>query len=266
MEGLAGVVSSAQLGPSGFEYGLAREIMTNEVNAVIEGAKNAGATEFVISDSHGNGQNILINKLPKDVQLVRSWPRHLSMMAGIDESFDGVILLGYHVSTNYKNGVRAHTFSSTKLTDVKINGSSVSEAAMSAIIAGHYNVPVIMVTGDDKTIEETKMFLGDIEGAIVKWAYSYESAKTITPAAAIDIIKSTTEKAVRRIKEFKPYKIEYPVQFEVSFKNYRPSEILNYLSIVERTDSHSIKFIGKDILEVSDFFTFIMTYSSDIDP
>ena len=83
---------------------------------------------------------------------------------------------------------------------------------------------------------------------------------------SIDIIKSTTEKAVRRIKEFKPYKIEYPVQFEVSFKNYRPSEILDYLSIVERTDSHSIKFIGKDILEVSDFFTFIMTYSSDIDP
>lgn len=266
MEGLAGVVSAEQLGPSGFEYGLAREIMTREVNAAIEGAVKAGATEFVISDSHGNGQNLLIEKLPKDVLIVRSWPRHLSMMAGIDETFDGVIFLGYHVSTNSKEGVRAHTFSSAKLTDVKINMASVSEAAYNAIIAGHYNVPVIMVSGDDKTIEETRRFLGDIEGAVVKWAYSYESAKTLTPEAALDIIKSTSEKAVKKIKEFKPYKVKYPVQLDVSFKNYRPSEILDYLSIVERTDSHSIRFVGKDIIEVADFFTFIMTYSSDINP
>jgi len=266
MEGLAGVVSAEQLGPSGFEYGLAREIMTREVNAAIEGAVKAGATEFVISDSHGNGQNLLIEKLPKDVLIVRSWPRHLSMMAGIDETFDGVIFLGYHVSTNSKEGVRAHTFSSTKLTDVKINMASVSEAAYNAIIAGHYNVPVIMVSGDDKTIEETRRFLGDIEGAVVKWAYSYESAKTLTPEAALDIIKSTSEKAVKKIKEFKPYKVKYPVQLDVSFKNYRPSEILDYLSIVERTDSHSIRFVGKNIIEVADFFTFIMTYSSDINP
>src|SRR5215468_10110180 len=70
MEGVAGVVTADQLLPQGFEYGRFREFMTNEVNAACEGAFAAGATEIVISDSHGNGENLLVEKLPKNVTLV----------------------------------------------------------------------------------------------------------------------------------------------------------------------------------------------------
>jgi D-amino peptidase len=159
MEGLAGAVTKHQLGPDGFEYGKFREIYTNEILAAINGARKAGATEFVVSDSHGNGQGILIDKLPKDVLVIRSWPRRFGMMAGIDETFDGAILLGYHTGTTNKEGVRAHTFSSAKLTDVKVNNQSFTEGAYSAMFAGHFNVPVIMVTGDDKVVEEKKGYL-----------------------------------------------------------------------------------------------------------
>ena len=82
MEGLTGAVTSEQLGPSGFEYQRFREFMTEEVLAAIRGARAAGATEFLVSDSHGNGQNLLIDRFPKDVQIVRSWPRPLGMMGG----------------------------------------------------------------------------------------------------------------------------------------------------------------------------------------
>ena len=99
MEGVTGAVTGEQLGPGGFEYERFRQFMTNEVNAAIDAARAAGATEFVVSDSHGNGQNLLIDQLPADVTIVRSWPRPLSMMAGIDETFDGVIFIGYHAST-----------------------------------------------------------------------------------------------------------------------------------------------------------------------
>src|SRR4030095_9992117 len=84
MEGVAGVVTPDQLGPPGFEYKRFRGFMTNEVLAAIEGARAAGATEFLVSDSHGNGENLLIERFPKDVQIVRSGPRPLSMMQGID--------------------------------------------------------------------------------------------------------------------------------------------------------------------------------------
>ncbi|HEX6045968.1 MAG TPA: M55 family metallopeptidase, partial [Pyrinomonadaceae bacterium] len=89
MEGVVGVVSNEQLGPQGFEYARFREFMTQEVNAAIEGAIAAGATEIVVSDSHGNGQNLLIEKLRNTVLVVRSWPRPLGMMQGIDETFAG---------------------------------------------------------------------------------------------------------------------------------------------------------------------------------
>ena len=109
MEGVVGVVTNEQLGPTGFEYQRFREFMTQEVNAAIEGALAGGATQIVVSDSHGNGQNLLIEKLPRDVLLVRSWPRPLMMMQGIDASFAGAVFIGYHAGTTNMEGVRAHT-------------------------------------------------------------------------------------------------------------------------------------------------------------
>ncbi len=143
--------------------------MTQEVNAAIEDAIEAGATEIVVSDSHGNAQNLLIEKLPKNTLLVRGFPRPLVMMQGIDATFDGVIFLGYHSGTTNPQGVRAHTMSSARLADVRLNNFSMSEGGFNAAIAGHFNVPIIMVSGDDAAVKEVNALLGDVEGAVVKW-------------------------------------------------------------------------------------------------
>ena len=266
MEGVVGVVTGDQLGPQGFEYQRFRDFMTQEVNAAIEAAFEAGATEIVVSDSHGNGQNLLIEKLPKNILLVRSWPRPLMMMQGIDETFAGAIFIGYHTGTTNPQGVRAHTISSARLADVQLQGVSVSEAGINAAIAGHFNVPVIMVSGDDAVVKETTALLGDVEGATVKWASGFHSAKTLMPEAAYQLIREKVKKAIGRIRDFKPYKLKAPIRLDVRFKNYRPSEMLSYLSIVERTDAHSIKFTGKDMIEVSKFLEFIVTYEPSLEP
>ena len=266
MEGVVGVVTADQLTPMGFEYERFRQIMTQEANAAIEAAFAAGATEVTVSDSHGNAENLLIEKLPKNVLLVRGFPRPLEMMQGIDETFDGVIFIGYHASTTNPQGVRAHTFSSARLADVRLNNVSMSEGSFNAAVAGHFNVPVIMVSGDDAAVKEVTTAVGDIEGAIVKWNYGFHSAKTMMPEAAYDLIREKVKTAMARIKSFKPYKVKTPVQLDVRFKNYRPSELLSYLSIVERTDSHSIRFIGKDMIEVSKFIGFITNYEPGLEP
>ncbi len=266
MEGVVGAVTAEQLGPTGFEYQRFREFMTQEVNAAIEAAFEAGATEIVVSDSHGNGQNLLIEKLPKNILLVRAFPRPLMMMQGIDATFDGVIFLGYHSSTTNPQGVRAHTMSSARLADVRLNNISMSEGGVNAAIAGHFNVPVIMVSGDDAAVKEVTALLGDVEGAVVKWNYGFHSAMTMMPEAAYALIREKVKKAIGRIKEFKPYKLKTPVQLDVRFKNYRPSEVLSYLSIVERTDAHSIRFMGKDMIETSKFMEFILTYEPGLEP
>ena len=266
MEGVVGAVTSEQLGPDGFEYQRFREFMTAEVNAAIDAARAAGATGFVISDSHGNGQNLLIEKLPDDVKIVRSWPRELGMMEGIDNTFDGVIFIGYHASTTNTQGVRAHTMSSANVTALRLNGISMSEGSMNAAIAGHFGVPVIMVSGDDVAVAENQAVIGDIEGAVVKWAKGFHSALTLTPDAAYEVIGATTRSAMDQIDRFKPYVLKTPIELELQLKHYQPVELLAYLPNVEKIDSHTIKFVGKDMIEISKFLRVVLGYRVDLQP
>src|SRR6266550_5778877 len=141
MEGITGVVQPAQLGPEGFEYGRAREWMTAEVNAAIAGIRASGPAEIVVCDSHGNGQSVLIDRLPEDVRIVRGFPRPLEMMQGIDESFAAAVFIGYHGSEWTANAVRGHTISSARLLGIKLR-MEVSEGIYNAALAGQFGVPV----------------------------------------------------------------------------------------------------------------------------
>jgi len=268
MEGITGVASVDQLSPGSFEYERAREWMTGEVLAAIQGARDAGATEFVISDSHGNGESLLIDRFPTDVPvtIVRSFPRPLGMMEGVDSSFAAAIFIGYHASTSSTTGVRAHTISSALLTRIALNGISMSEAGINAAIAAQYGVPVVMLTGDDAIVAETKARLGPIEGVAVKRAIGFHSTATLTPEAARRLIREHAANAVRRRGEMKPYVMTRPITLEVSFKNYRPVELLGYLPNVQRIDSHTVRYVARDMVDVSKFIEFITSYDPTLAP
>jgi D-amino peptidase len=266
MEGVGGVVTGEQLGPTGFEYGRFREFMTREALSAVEAARKAGATEIVVADSHGNGQNLLIEQFPPDVRLIRSWPRRLGMVAGIDAAVDAAIFIGYHAGTNNATGVRAHTFSSANLTRVALNGTNVTEGSWNAAIAGHFNVPIVMMSGDDAAIAEVRKAVGDIEAAETKRSLGFHSALTLTPQAAAGLIGQRVTAALGRLQDFKPLKVETPVVVEVSFKNYMPAEVLAYLPLFERTDSHSVRFRARDMAEASTIMSFIGDYRPDITP
>jgi D-amino peptidase len=240
--------------------------MTQEVLSAIRGARAAGATEILISDSHGNGQNLLLDELPPDVTVVRSWPRPLMMMEGIDSSFDAAIFIGYHSGTTNPDGVRAHTMSSGRLADIRLNGQSVPEGGINAAIAGHFGVPVVMVSGDDAAVAQVSHVVGDIEGAVVKWNNSFHSARTLVPEAAYRLIEEKVTTALRRLGDFEPVVLEAPVTLDVRFKNYRPSQLLAYLPIVERTDAHSIRYVGEDMVAVSMFLEFMLSYNAGLEP
>jgi D-amino peptidase len=266
MEGVAGVVTADQLGPSGFEYERFRHFMTNETLAAIRAAKEAGAGEIVVSDSHGNGENLLIEEFPKDVRIVRAWPRHGGMMAGLDSSFSAAMFIGYHASTTNPKGVRAHTFSSAHYARVTLNGNAVTEGEYNAAYAGAKGVPVIFVSGDDAATEEIKPRLGAIETVETKKTLGFHSAETLTPAASCDKIYAGVKSAFSRLHDFKPYVIKTPVTLEITFKNYTPAELLSYLRSVQRVDSHTIRFVGKDMDEIDDFEEFVGNYSADLAP
>ncbi|MGH7500942.1 MAG: M55 family metallopeptidase [Longimicrobiales bacterium] len=266
MEGVTGVVTSEQLGPTGFEYQRAREWMTAEVLAAIEGVRAAGATEIVVADAHGNGQNLLIDRLPDDVTVIRSWPRPLMMMEGIDSTFDAVLFIGYHSATTNPEGVRAHTISSANLAGVHLNGTAMAESGINAAIAGHFGVPVVMISGDDAAVREAQALIGPIEGAEVKRGISFHAAATLTPAAGQVLIRDKARAALARRGALRPYIVRAPLNLEVTFKNYRPAEMLAYLPIVERVNAHTIRFTAQDMVTISRFLEFMATYCPDIQP
>lgn len=266
LEGVTGAVTPEQLGPDGFEYGRFREFMTDEALAAIDGAREAGATHIVVADAHGNGQNLLIERFPDDVEIVRSWPRPLHMVEGIDEGFDAAFFLGYHAAATNTEGVRAHTFSSANYAAVVLNGTPMSEGGMNAAIAGHFGVPVALVTGDDVTVAEMEELLGDVEGVAVKEALGFHSARTLTPAEGQRRIREAARRALERLDDFEPYELDGPPVLELTFKNYRPAEVLAYLPIVERPSDRTIRYEGADMVEISRFLQFVGNYRSDLSP
>lgn len=266
MEGIAGVVTGEQLGPSGFEYQRAREWMTGEAIAAIEGAKEAGATEIVVADSHGNGQNLLIDRFTMDVTVIRAWPRPLGMMEGIDSTFQAAIFIGYHSSTANPGGVRAHTFSSANYHSFRANGRELSEGGWNAMIAGYYGVPVALISGDESAIADLKAVAPDVEAAVIKHSISFHSAATATPQASAALIKLRVKSALNRLGNIRPVPRVAPVTVDLTFKNYQPSQVLAFLPTFTRVGSHGIRFQARDIIEAQRIMQFIGAYEVGLSP
>jgi len=251
MEGISGVVQPAQLGPDGFEYQRAREWMTGEVNAAIAGVRETGPAEIVVCDSHGNGQSLLIDKVPEDVRIVRGFPRPLEMMQGLDETFTAAMFIGYHASEWTPGAVRGHTISSARLLGVRLNGAEVSEGIYNAALAGHFGVPVAFVSGDRLAVTQVQQVAASAEGAIVKEPYGYHSANTVTPARGQAMIREGAKRAMSKIGSLQPYRVTTPVALEVGFKLTIDAERAAFVPGLARSDAHNVKGTFHDMVEVT---------------
>lgn len=263
IEGIAAVVSREHQSPEGFEYDQARTWMTDAVLAAAEAARESGVTEVVVSDSHGNMQNLKLDRLPSFVRVVRGRPRPMSMMQGIEVGqYAAAMFIGYHAGSTALNGILAHTMRGVVVREVKLNGRTVPEAGVNAAIAGHFGVPVIMASGDDACLAEIRDLLGDIECAEVKQAYSLMSALCLTPAAEQALIREKTKAAFARLGDFKPWRIAGPIALDLDFKHRLPAEILGMQRFVERTHGYGIRYMAEDITDAQRFLVMALGYSS----
>jgi D-amino peptidase len=262
MEGISGVVDPAQLGPDGFEYQRAREWMTAEVNAAIAGIRASGAAEIVVCDSHGNGQSVLIDKLPDDVRIVRGFPRPLEMMQGLDETFSAALFVGYHASEWTPDAVRGHTISSARLLGVKLNGVEVSEGMFNAALAGHFNVPIAFVSGDRLAVAQIQKAVPGVEGAIVKEPYGYHSAQTVTPARGQAMIREGVARAMGKLAGLQPYRVTSPIALEVGFKLTLDAERAAFVPGLSRGDAHTVKGTFKDMPEITKLLQVLTSFAA----
>jgi D-amino peptidase len=258
IEGMPGVVSRDHLMPGRFEYENARDSITNAVVAACETLHQLGAAEVVVSDSHGNGQNIRFERMPSYVQLVRSWPRPLGMMAGIDHGhYDGALLIGYHAGGSNPRGTLSHTLSGEFFHEVRLDGIVVSEAQISAAIASHFGVPVLLVAGDDVVVQESLERFDNIATATLKTSLGWQSAMLLSPAVADARLRVGVTDAISRIGRMAPPPAQTPCVLEIRLRTRFMAEWLGYLDGIEQLDAYTIRYRGADIIAVSHFLTFL---------
>lgn len=215
IEGVSGVVSYEQAEPSKPEYAFGQRMFMADLNACIEGLTDGGADEILIYDEHYYGRNIEIDKLPSNVTAICGKPPYRPDWAGgLDSSFSGMILIGFHSKFGTKNGLLHHSYE-LDIRDLRLNGLSIGEIGMESAIAGDHNVPVVLVTADSAGIAEAQKILPGINSVVVKESLSETGglcyAGSITSAA----IKQTSKKTVKTPPPVKPLKINGRVKLEV---------------------------------------------------
>ncbi len=195
IEGCAGITHWDEADKTHPDYPEFREIMTGEALAAIEGAKAAGATEIWLKDAHSSGRNLLIERLPADVKIIRSWAGHpFCMVQELDDSFDAVVMIGYHSSAGSEANALAHTLS-LDAAEIRLNGRRASEFLIHALAAASVGVPVAFVSGDAGLMSEMAQVNGAIHGCAVKEGAG-QSTVSMSPAGARAAISAGVKAAL----------------------------------------------------------------------
>lgn len=249
MEGVAGVVHRDQTGREGKDYEQARKLMTNEANAAIQGALEAGARDIVVNDSHGTMRNIDPELLRKEAKLISGSPKRLGMMEGIDSRFQAAIFIGYHTRSG-SEGILNHTYNGRVVSKVKINNQEFGEFGINALIAGEYGVPAVFVSGCNLLVEEAKKHIQNIHSAQVKHTINRVTTESLHPDMACELIKNGVIQALQHNEIVKPYKLtNRNYDFELYFTNTLLADVAETLPLVQRKDPLCISYRVDNIIE-----------------
>jgi D-amino peptidase len=253
MEGTAGIVDWSQCRGPGPDYELGRRLLLGEVNAAIEGAREAGATEFLVNDSHGAMANLAPDGLAHAGYLSgRHKPRY--MMQGLDDTFDAVFFVSYHGSMG-TSGVLSHTYNPRAVYEVRLNGEVVGEAGVNLLVANAFEVPVVLVTGDQVTIDETRRVVPDVHGVVVKEAVTRFAASSLEPEAARQAIHDGARRAIDDLTAANVRPLgDSPFVLEVDWLTADMAEMAVWVGGVERRSSRTVAIAGDAPLELYERF------------
>lgn len=253
LEGVSGVCLEEQATEGTPHYEAARRLMRADLDAALEGCRAAGAGEIVVCDGHDRGANLLWEGLPAGVRLAQGSPASLSMLHGIDDTFDAALFIGYHAMAGTTGAVLDHTYSYDVFRVRADEYLEVGEIAINAAVAGVFGVPVVFVSGDDKTVAEAREAIPGVQGAVVKWGTMRTAARLEPPQTARAAIRD----GVRAALTSTPYPA--PLSFtdkplRVTFTRSGACDAACGCPTVQRVDARTIDIPGGDYLRVFDAF------------
>lgn len=215
MEGVSGIVHSAETNPDRYDYERGRALMTAEANAAIAGVLDAEpAADVWVADAHGPFRNLLPEELDRRARLVRGKPRPTGMLGGLDEHTDAVMFVGYHARAGGGPAVLAHTMSDAVL-DVRVGGRSLGEIGLNAAMAGHMGAPVLLLSGDDTACAELAELVPSAVTVAVKQALGQAAAVALHPEEARERLRRGAAAAVERRARVTPFALAGPLDVEI---------------------------------------------------
>lgn len=250
MEGITGVVTWNHVDPSHAEYQRFRRLMTQDVNAAIRGAAEAGVDEIVVSDGHWNSDNILIEEIDPRARLNSGTPSPFSMVQGVDEGVDAAFFIGYHARMGTEKAILDHTWSSARVQNVWLNGRLTGEFGLNASVCGHFGVPVLLLSGDQAVNREASEWAPGIENVVVKRASSRWAAELLPPAVTQEMICQAASRAVQNYQAGKgpaPLQPGQPVTVAVEFLYSEMADKAILLPGSKRLDGRKIEFVSPDM-------------------
>ncbi len=256
-EGVAGIVDWDQIMVGSHDYDLGRRLLLGELNAAIDGAGEAGATEFLVNDSHSSMRNLEPDLLHGRAALLTGKHKPMYMMEGLDSSFDAIFFLGYHGSIGASQAVLSHTYNPRAIWEVRLDGKVVGESALNALVAAHFGVPVVLVTGDQVTAAEAKALAPDVETVEVKRSVSRYAAEHLHPEVARARIHEGAARAVNRARSIGAPRFDTATRIEVTFLTADMAEMAAWLRGVEpvKDQPRTVVCGGDDPLQL--FRTFV---------
>jgi D-amino peptidase len=256
-EGVAGIVDWDQILVGSHDYELGRRLLLGEVNAAIDGALAAGATEILVNDSHSSMRNLDPEQLHGAASLLSGKHKPLYMMEGLDSSFDAIFFVGYHGSIGAERATLSHSYNPRAIWEARVNGEIAGETALNALVAAHYRVPIALVTGDDATVEEAGRLTPPPVGASVKRSISRFAAESAHPTVARERITRAATEALGTQRPASAPVFPSPTTVELTFLTADMAEMSAWIQGVERASGarRTVRFSGSNLLAL--FQTFV---------
>ena len=250
LEGVWGVVHSEHTLRDGREHDRARRWMTEEVNAAVEGALKAGASQVVVNDSHGTMRNLLPDELHPEAALITGSPKPMGMLEGLNGDFDCAFFLGYHARAGWK-GVLSHTYSGRVVRRVLVNGREVGELGLNGMVANQLGVPVALVTGDDALVEEAKELFPLALTVVTKRAIGRYAALCPPRRKTLEAIEEAAYRAVEAVRkgDVKAEPPQPPLEVLVELTDPGMADLASLMPGCDRAGPAAVRFLAQNAVE-----------------
>lgn len=265
LEGVSGVVTVQQTRSDSKDYEKSRKLMTGEVAAAITACLEGGVDRVVVDDGHGEMTNLLLDELPEgNVEIITGRLKPFVTGAFKPEKFDAAMFIGYHSKKGTLGGVLDHTVYGRAIDHIRINGVVASEFYIDAATMGYFNVPVIFLAGDDKTVKEAETLIPNMETVVVKRGISRYSAYNLHPAIVRQRIQKGVKRALGKIGKIRPLKLRAPLEIDVVLTDSGLADAAALIPTVKRVNAHSLKFKAKNMQEFCKTLEVICLTSSSL--